>query len=64
MCGRIVDIKVKKGQKVKQGDTVLVYEAMKMENDIESDIEGIVKRVLVNLDEQVGNDVPLIEFED
>ncbi len=64
MCGRIVDIKVKKGQKVKKGDTVLVYEAMKMENDIESDIEGIVKRVLVNLDEQVGNDVPLIEFED
>ncbi len=43
---------------------MLVYEAMKMENDIESDIEGIVKRVLVNLDEQVGNDVPLIEFED
>ena len=64
MFGRIVDIKVKPGQKVKKGDTVLVYEAMKMENDIESDIEGIVKRVLVNLDEQVGNDVPLIEFED
>lgn len=64
MCGRIVDIRVKPGQKVKKGDTVLVYEAMKMENDIESDIEGTVKRVLVNLDEQVANDVPLIEFED
>lgn len=63
MCGRIVEICVKPGQKVSKGDKIMVYEAMKMENDIESDINGIVKRILVNLDEQVANDVPLIEFE-
>ena len=63
MCGRIVDIKVKPGQKVKKGDTVIVYEAMKMENDVESDVDGVVKRIFVSLDEQVGNDAPMIEFE-
>lgn len=63
MCGRIVEIKVKPGQSVKKGDTVLVYEAMKMENDVEAEQDGIVKRVLVNLDDQVSNDAPLIEFE-
>lgn len=64
MSGRVVSINVKPGQKVKKGDTVLVYEAMKMENDVESEIDGTVKRVLVNVDEQVSNDTPLIEFED
>ncbi|MDE6429546.1 MAG: biotin/lipoyl-binding protein, partial [Duncaniella sp.] len=63
MCGRIVDIKVKPGQRVKKGDTVIVYEAMKMENDVESDVDGVVKRIFVSLDEQVGNDAPMIEFE-
>ncbi len=42
---------------------MLVYEAMKMENDVEAEQDGIVKRVLVNLDDQVSNDAPLIEFE-
>lgn len=64
MCGRIVSINVKPGQKVNKGDTVIVYEAMKMENDVESEREGVVKRVLVNIDDQVANDTPLIEFED
>ncbi len=36
---------------------------MKMENDIESEISGIVKRVLVSVDDQVATDTPLIEFE-
>lgn len=63
MSGRIVAINVKPGQTVKKGDTVLVYEAMKMENDVESEIEGVVKRVLVNVDDHINNDAPLIEFE-
>ena len=63
MSGRIVAINVKPGQEVKAGDTVMVYEAMKMENDIESEISGIVKRVLVDVDDQVATDTALIEFE-
>ncbi len=64
MGGRIIEIKVKPGQKVAKGDVLLVYEAMKMENDINSEFEGVVKRVLVKTDQVVNPDDVLIEFED
>lgn len=63
MGGRVVEIAVKPGQAVKKGDVLLVYEAMKMENDINSEIEGVVKRVLVAPDQVVATDQPLVEFE-
>ncbi len=63
MGGRIVEIKVKNGQEVKKGDILLVYEAMKMENDVTAERPCKVKRVLVKVDEVVGTDAPLIEFE-
>lgn len=63
MGGRIVSINVKPGDKVKPGDLLLVYEAMKMENDVESAESGTVKRVLVAPDDVVSTDQPLIEFE-
>ena len=63
MGGRIIELKVKPGDKVNAGQTVLVYEAMKMENDLASDMSGTVKRLLVNVDEVVGTDQNLIEFE-
>lgn len=64
MGGRIISINVKAGQKVKAGDLLLVYEAMKMENDVTAEKEAVIKRVLVHTDEVVGTDAPLIEFED
>ncbi len=63
MGGRIVEINVKAGDKVKKGQKMMVYEAMKMENDLEADRDLTVKRVFVTLDEVVGTDAPLIEFE-
>ena len=36
---------------------------MKMENDLEADRDLKVKRVFVNVDDVVGTDAPLIEFE-
>jgi len=63
MGGRIVEIKVKPGQEVKRGETVLVYEAMKMENDVAAEAPGKVKRILVKLDEVVNTDQPMVEFE-
>ena len=63
MGGRIVEIKVKPGDKVKFGQTMLVYEAMKMENDLASEIDGTVKRILVAPDQVVSTDQPLVEFE-
>lgn len=63
MGGRILEVKVKPGDEVKRGDTVVVYEAMKMENDVTADRAGKVKRVLVAVDDVVGADAALIELE-
>ena len=64
MGGRIISVSVKPGQAVKKGDNLLVYEAMKMENDVTAENDAVVKRVFVNVDDVVGTDAPLIEFQD
>ena len=46
--GTITDIKVKVGDTVKDGDTVVVLEAMKMQNNIEAESNGTVTAILVN----------------
>ncbi|MCM1369315.1 MAG: carboxylase [Candidatus Amulumruptor caecigallinarius] len=63
MGGTVIEVMVKPGQTVKPGDVVLVYEAMKMENDLSCDMAGTVKRVLVGDGDVIGTDQPLIEFE-
>ena len=63
MGGTILTVKVKPGDEVKPGDTVLIYEAMKMENDLASEIGGRVKRILVGEGDVMATDQPLIEFE-
>ncbi len=45
--GMVLDIKVQAGQKVSAGDTLLVLEAMKMENPIVSPIDGTVTEIFV-----------------
>ena len=63
MGGRVVEIKVKVGEAVKKGQVLLVYEAMKMENDVPAERDGVVKRLLVKPDEVVAADQALVEFE-
>lgn len=43
--GVVLDIKVKQGDAVKRGQTVMVLEAMKMENNIEATYEGVVASI-------------------
>ena len=43
--GVILDICVKEGDKIKKGQVLYVLEAMKMENHIESDLDGIVEKI-------------------
>ena len=62
MGGTVMEIRVKAGDTVKRGDVVLVYEAMKMENDLASDMEGTVKRVLIGEGDVMATGQPLIEF--
>lgn len=58
--GTITDIKVSVGQQVKKGDTVLVLEAMKMQNNIEAENDGQVTSVLVKIGDTVMEGTPLV----
>ena len=61
--GRVLEINVKVGDEVKRGQTIVILEAMKMENNITSDYAGKVKQILVAVGEAVGNNVPMVEIE-
>ena len=63
MPGTIVDVKVKVGDKVEAGDGVLVIEAMKMENEIQAPISGIVIGVHVKKGDSVAPDETLVEIQ-
>ena len=54
MQGTVVKVAVEVGQAVEAGDTVLVLEAMKMENNIAADIAGTVTEVRVAVGDSVG----------
>ncbi|MDE7465349.1 MAG: carboxylase [Muribaculaceae bacterium] len=62
MGGTVMDLRVKAGDTVNPGDVVLVYEAMKMENDLACDMGGVVKQVLVGEGDVMATGQPLIEF--
>lgn len=51
--GVIISIDVKEGQAVKKGQKVAVLEAMKMENEIQSDVDGTVTAILVSKGDSV-----------
>ncbi len=53
MDGSIVEVLVKTGDVVEQGQTILVIEAMKMEHPLKSDISGIVKSLTASVGQQV-----------
>ena len=61
--GVILDIKVKEGDEVKKGQTVIILEAMKMENSINADKDGKVTAINVSKGESVleGTDLVIIE---
>jgi len=59
--GIILDICVKEGEKIKKGQVLYVLEAMKMENNIESDFDGIVEKIYRTKGESVlESDVILV----
>lgn len=62
MPGLIIQLKVKDGDVVKAGDTLLILEAMKMENIIKAPGDATVKSVKVNMGQGVEKNQVLIEF--
>lgn len=61
--GVIIEIKVTIGDEVNVGDTLVVLEAMKMANNLESEKSGKVAAILVNVGESVMEDTPLVVIE-
>lgn len=63
MPGLILEITIEVGQEVKENDSLLILEAMKMENILTSPRNGIIKSVSVNEGDAVEKNQLLIEFE-
>jgi biotin carboxyl carrier protein len=60
MPGRVISIKVKEGESVKNGSPILVLEAMKMQNEVVSPIDGIVREIRVSEGDLVEPEVVLV----
>ena len=63
MPGKVIKIKVKEGDEVKKGDTLLILEAMKMENEIKSGLEGVVKTIHCKEGQALDSGVLMMELE-
>jgi len=62
MPGLLVDVAVVVGQKVQAGERVAVIEAMKMENVLFAQADGVVGKVLAAKGESLTVDQPIVEF--
>lgn len=63
MPGLVVRVNVEVGDRVSEGQSVVIIEAMKMENDLKSEGDGVVTRVAVSGGEPVEKGAVLVELE-
>jgi biotin carboxyl carrier protein len=63
MTGRVIRVNVAPGDQVKEGDILLVLEAMKMENEIAAPVAGTIKVVSVAAGARVAEGDPLVIIE-
>ena len=63
MPGRVLEVLVKEGDFVQEGDGLIVLEAMKMENIIKSTREGVLKRVQATEGDSVEKNAILLSYE-
>ncbi len=61
--GSVVEYRVKVGDKVRKGDCLMTFRAMKMNNNVLSPIDGVVKKIDAEVGANVPKDTLLIEFE-
>ena len=62
MDGAIIDVLVEAGQSVRQGDTLVILEAMKMEHPVKADRDGFVGEVHASKGDQVKRSQLLVEI--
>jgi biotin carboxyl carrier protein len=62
MPGKVIKINVGEGEEVKRGQTLLIVEAMKMENYITAPSNGVVEKVNVKVGEMVNSSTRLVQI--
>ena len=63
MPGKILDILVQEGDSVKQGQPLIILEAMKMENELKASVDGIIKKLEVTKGQSVEKKTQILEIE-
>ena len=63
MPGLITALSVSEGQAVKAGDPLAVVEAMKMENVLLAERDGVIAKVLAKKGDNLGRDDVILEFQ-
>lgn len=63
MPGNVVKVMVEEGDEVTVGTSIVVVEAMKMENEVRSGVDGTVKKVNVAAGDSVGTSEVMVEIE-
>lgn len=63
MPGLVLEVCVSVGQQVRSGEVVVRLEAMKMENDVKSSLEGTVKEIMVAQGDEVREGQVLVVLE-
>ncbi len=62
MPGLIVEVTVESGQTVQQGETLIILESMKMQNELKSPVDGVVGSIHVSADQAVNKNDLLVEI--
>jgi biotin carboxyl carrier protein len=62
MPGKIIDVLVREGSTVRRGEPVVILEAMKMQNEIQSPVNGRVIKVSVKANANVMKDDVMVEI--
>lgn len=63
MPGLILEVKVSVGDRVRVNDPVVIMEAMKMQNELATEVTGIVKEICVEPKQTVESQAPLVRIE-
>lgn len=63
MPGRVTKIAVVEGEEVRKNQTLIIVEGMKMENEIKTAFDGVVKKIHVTVGDLVDPETPLVEVE-
>lgn len=63
MPGKVIKLAVDEGAKVRRNETLIIVEAMKMENEIQSPVAGTVRKIEAAVGELVDSEKTLMEVE-